>query len=200
MNYKAFLSAIVVLALVGTVLVLLQERTELQTHVANLVQQQKDTLPPPVNIATPTELVVSDAESLYPREKIMRESERCDYGNCLFTGGGGLVGLTSVDAFYTTTVRKDMDNNDIMCHALYIKRGPAELVVDPKFSKFYGEKKDVLVIPFEEEDVADLADLEQIQASTPGTPLMASLFIPDSAEMGVGPCYGGIRVLDVRAL
>ena len=200
MNYKAFLSVIVILALAGTVLVLLQQKTDLETHVANLTQQQKDALPPAATVTTPTDLVVTDTESMYPREKLSRQSDRCDYDNCLFVGGGGLVGTTSLDAFFTSVTTKDMDGNDLVCQALYVKRGPSVLVTDPKFTKFYNEKTGILVLPYDPTSVLDLTDLEQIQQSNAEAPRSVSVFIPDSLETGSDPCYGGFKVLDVGAL
>lgn len=197
MKYRAFLTAIIVLGLLGTVLVLWQERQGLRDQVSELARQQQE-LPPPVAETIPTELVTVDADSFYPRESVTRESYRCVYDNCLFNGGGGLVGITTIDAFYTSTEKKDMDGNTVACHALYVKRGPAILTTESKFSRFYNEDSGVLTIPFTKEDVSHLSDWEAILESTPDEPVQLHVFVRDSLEQGADPCDSSIRVIDAK--
>lgn len=194
MKYRAFLTAIIVLGLIGTIFMLLQERQGLHDRVSDLVRQQND-LPDPIPETIPTELISIDVDSFYPRETISRESYRCEYDNCLFKGGGGLVGVTTIDAFYTSTEKEDMDGNTVACHALYVKRGPAILTEESKFSRFYNEDSGVLTVPIAKESIAHLSDWEALLASTPDEPVQLHVFVRDSLEQGAGPCDSAVRIL-----
>lgn len=199
MKYRAFLSVIIILGLVGTILVLVQQKQGLQKQVDDLVQDQAN-LPPPVNETTPTELVVIDTDSFYPRERVTRESYRCEYENCLFKGGGGLVGVTTLDGFYTTWQTTDTDANPVACTAFYVKRGPASLVEESKYQRFYDEESGILIIPITKESASHAGDWESFLQSTPENPIRLNVFLRDSLEMGSASCDGGLRILEANTI
>lgn len=194
MNYKALISTIIFLGLIAVILVLLQERTMLNQQI----QEQNDSDAIEVVVQEPTELVETNARSFYEGETLERATPRCEYGDCLFTGGGGLIGMTTVEGSIVAIEQETMEGNPATCDALYVKRGPSELLEDQKIARFFDEEAQTLTIPFNRESVTTEEVWIKMQEAEEGAPGEFTIFFADSAERGLGTCESSLQILDVQ--
>lgn len=203
MNYKAFLSSILLLAILGAALALITPRLKSLSDdkVVNTPAPITDTAT--VSAPAPTDSTVLDDASKVVSyygagEKLARITSRCSFGDCLMNGGGGLIGMTTLDGYYTTYPTKDMDGNEQLCHALYVKRGPMEFAKDSKFSKFLN-KDGAMIVPLLPGNVANTALWAEFVKSGADHPVRMSVFIPDSMESGTPTCYSGLYMTTLRS-
>lgn len=194
MNYKALISTIIFLGLIAVILVLLQERTTLNQQI----QEQNENGTIEVVVQEPTELIETNTRSFYEGETLERITPRCEYGDCLFTGGGGLIGMTTIEGSIVAKEQVTMEGNPATCDALYVKRGPSELLEDDKIARYFDEDTETLIIPFNRENVTTEEVWVKMQESEEGAPGEFTIFFADSAERGLGTCESALQILDVQ--
>lgn len=197
MNYKALISTIIFLGLIGIIFALLQERSVLQEQIEEGARMEEKE---PINEEElgPTELTEENDSTFYRGEELERKTYRCEYGGCLFAGGGGLVGLTTLEGYITAIERETMDGDPAICDAFYVKRGPSELLEDDKIGRFFNEETGALLIPFTNERTASEGVWVDVQDSSEDEPVNATVFFEDAAELGTGPCYSAMHIVGIE--